>query len=137
MKTLLNASAFALLASLTLSPLAAQDQMPDRSAMVAEAEARMAEAKERLNLTEEQAAQVEVILQETNEKRSQVFQNANLQEGRNFRKMRQLRSDMKEVDKEATDRMAAVLDDEQMREYEAMKAEQRAEMKERMQNRQN
>ncbi|MEO0871233.1 MAG: hypothetical protein AAFY19_04625 [Pseudomonadota bacterium] len=137
MKTLLNASAFALLASLTLSPLAAQDQMPDRSAMAAEAEARMAEAKERLNLTEEQAAQVEVILQETNEKRSQAFQNANLQEGRNFRKMRQLRSDMKEVDKEATDRMAAVLDDEQMREYEAIKAEQRAEMKERMQNRQN
>jgi len=137
MKTIMNVAAFALLASLTVSPLAAQEQTPDRAAMAAEAEARMAEAKERLNLTEEQAAQVEVILQETNEKRAQVFQNANLQEGRSFRKMRQLRSDMQEVDKEATQRMAQVLDDEQMREYETIKEEQRAEMKERMRNRQN
>lgn len=137
MKNFMTAAAFALLASVSFSTVAAQDQTPDRAAMAAEVEARMAAAKERLNLSDDQAAQVEVILQETNEKRSQIFEDANLQEGRSFRKMRQLRSDMQELNEETTERMAEVLDDEQMREYEKMKEEQRAEMKERMRNRQN
>ena len=122
-------------AAVTAAPLSAQNTTPDREAMAEQMQARMAEAKERLNLTEEQSEQVEIIFQENAEKRAEIMEEADLDGSRNFRKMRKLRGQMKDLDKETTAQLADVLNEEQMAEYERIKEENRAEMRERMQNR--
>ena len=124
------------IAAASLSPVAAQTQTMDPDAIAAEIEARMTQTIERLNLTDAQAEDFQVIMQDANEKRAQVIQNANLEESRSFRKMRQLRSDMQQIDKETMAQLSSVLSAEQMSEYEVIRDEQRAAMKERMRNRQ-
>ena len=121
----------------TAAPVAAQEAVPNREAMTEQMQARMAEAKERLNLTDEQEQQVEAIFKENADKRAQIVEEGDFDGSRNFRKMRKFRGQMKELEKETTAQLAEVLTEEQMAEYELIKQENRAEMREKMQNRRN
>jgi len=114
----------------TAAPVAAKEPVPNREAMTEQMQARMAEAKERLNLTEEQEQQVEAIFQENADKRAQIVEEGDFDGSRNFRKMRKLRGQMKELEKETTAQLSEVLTEEQMAEYELIKQENRAEMRE-------
>ena len=122
-----------LMASLTTS--LAQQADPDR---VAELEARVEQTRERLNLTDEQVAQIEPILESSFEASMLVLENHGIdlsvprdqRERPGFRKMRAIAKDMKAVRQETAEEMAEILSVEQMEEYRKIQEERRAELRE-------
>ena len=122
-----------LMASLTTS--LAQQADPDR---VAELEARVEQTRERLNLTDEQVARIEPILESSFEASMLVLENHGIdlsvprdqRERPGFRKMRAIAKDMKAVRQETAEEMAEILSDEQMEEYRKIQEERRAELRE-------
>ena len=81
------------------------------------------EMSARLNLTEEQKAQVRPILEEQREKRAAIMEQYRDQ-GRGAKMYMQ--DDMEALELETQVKLAQVLTDEQMEEYRAMVAEQKA-----------
>ena len=127
----------ALTASLTTS--LAQQADSDR---VAEFEARIEQTKQRLNLTDEQIAQIEPILASSFEATALVLENHGIdlnpgaprdqRERPSFRTMRAIGKDMQAVREETAAEMAEVLTDEQMEEYRKIQEERRVELRERI-----
>ncbi|MEL7489823.1 MAG: Spy/CpxP family protein refolding chaperone [Pseudomonadota bacterium] len=126
-------------AAMTASPTLAQPSETQREEAAAKMEERIRETAERLDLTEEQKPQVEAILREGIEKRESILKDAGFKEGERPkmrpRQMRKLRGDLQEVSEETTEKLSAVLTDEQMTEYAKIQDERREEMRVRIQGR--
>ena len=126
----------------SLSTAAAQEQ-EDRSAQLEE---RVAEARQRLDLTDEQVAQMEPIIESGIEARLLVLEEYGIdpeartsgQQGKlRLRQKRALTKELNEISAEVRDEMSEILTDEQLAEYEKIQEERRAEMRERVQARRN
>lgn len=115
-------------------PAAAQELDPDRRA---EIESRIEQAKERLNLTEEQVEQIKPIIKSSFEASMEILESHGIdlsipQEERerpSFGELRALNKDMQKVRTESTAQMAEVLSDEQMAEFRKMQEERREQMR--------
>ena len=124
---------FGLLASLTTSQ--AQQVDPDR---LAELEARIEQTKQRLNLTDEQAVQIEPILESNFHASMLILESHGIdlsvpreQRARpNFREIRAIGKELQAVREETAEEMAEFLTEEQMEEYRKIQEERRAEMRE-------
>ena len=97
---------------------------------------RIEETKTRLNLTEEQSKQIRPILEENIQGSLEVLRKYGFERGHkpslNFRQKLALRKDMNAV-RDVTDaKLGAVLNDEQMDEYEDIRDERRKAMRERL-----
>ncbi len=130
-------SALFLAAAMTATPSVAQSSEAQREEAAAKIEERIRETAERLQLTDEQRPQVEAILREGIEKREKILKDAGFEEGQRPqmrpRQMRKLRGDLGEVSEETTQKLSAVLTNEQMAEYEKIQEERREEMRARIQ----
>ena len=117
----------------------AQQADPDR---VAELEGRIEQAKQRLNLTDEQIAQIGPILKSSFEATLQVLENHGVEFNReaaqgprerlSFREMKAIRMDLQAVREETVAEMADVLTGQQMEEYLEIQEERRADLRERI-----
>ena len=99
-----------------------------------------AKLKARLNLTDEQAEQVEPILMAHMEKRMGVMQKHGFSQGARssgkqvgFRQLRAVKRDMDKINKQVERQLAGVLNKEQLKEYKRIQEQQRAEMRARLQ----
>ena len=129
------------MASLTTS--LAQQADPDRAA---ELEDRIEQTKQRLNLTDEQLAQIEPSLESSLEAKALVLENHGIdldpdvprdqRERPGFRKMRAVSKDLQAVREETATEMAEILTDEQMEEYRKIQEERRVALRERIRARQ-
>jgi LAS superfamily LD-carboxypeptidase LdcB len=123
---------------LILSAIASQAQPTDEQ--IAQVQERMAEMRERLELTDEQVAELEPIITTAVQHQQAVMEKHGVSEsgsgsGRpNPRKLMQMRSDMDAVRQETSDQVRTVLNDDQYQEFlkiqEERKAERRARMRE-------
>lgn len=106
---------------------AAQDQIAERIEV----------SKQRLNLTEEQAPEVEAILRDSTEKRRAVLEKYDVGGDRklSFRQLRALKSDLEPISVQTRNSLASVLTPEQLAEFDIIQQEQRDEMRARMQAR--
>lgn len=135
--TVVGATIIGLMASLTTS--LAQQADPDR---IAELEARIEQTKQRLNLTDEQLAQIEPILESSFEATALVLENHGIdlnpdvprdqRERPGLRKMRAVSKDLQAVREETAAEMAEVLTAEQMEEYRKIQEERRVALRERI-----
>lgn len=105
-------------------------------------EERIAETKQRLNLTPEQEEQLTPIIEQSFEDRLALFDKHGIErqtEGDkkrpSFKKLRSLRKDMKALNKETRTQVAEVLDDEQLKEWDKIQEENRAALRERARSR--
>ena len=132
-------SALFVAAALSAMPASAQSESVDREAAAEQIQQRVEETAARLNLTDEQKPEVEAIIRDSAEKRQAVLESFGFKDGNrpkmNPRKMRSMRGQMNEIADETTEKLSAVLTDAQMAEYEQIKEEQRAAMRERIKNR--
>ena len=128
-------------ASLVLAALPAVQAEEDRAAQF---EARMAETKARLNLSDEQVEQLTPILRSGFEAQMAVlekngidFQNENSddRERLGIRDARKLRKEMETVRVNTLDEVEKILSDEQFAEYEEILAERQKKMREMMKQR--
>ena len=127
------ATIVSLMASLTTS--LAQQVGSDRAA---ELEVRIEQTKQRLNLTDEQVAQIEPVLESSFEASMLVLEDHGIdlaiprdqRERPGFRKMRAISRDLKAVREETAEEMAEILTDEQMVEYRKIQEERRAQLRE-------
>lgn len=132
------ATIIGLMASLTTS--LAQQVDPDR---LAELEARIEQTKQRLNLTDQQVAQIEPVLESSFEASMLVLEDHGIdltvprdqRERPGFRKIRAIAKDLKAVREETAEEMAEILTDEQMKEYREIQEERRAELREQIRGR--
>ena len=134
---IIGATMIGFMASLTTS--LAQQADPDRAA---ELEARIEQTKQRLNLTDEQLAQIEPILESSFEATALVLENHGIdlnpdvsrdqRERPGFRKMRAVSKDLQAVREETAAEMAEVLTAEQMEEYRKIQEERRVALRERI-----
>ena len=99
-----------------------------------------AKLKARLNLTDEQAEQIEPILMAHIEKRMGVMQKHGISQGARssgkqvgFRQLRGVKRDMDKINKQVERQLASVLNKEQLKEYKRIQEQQRAEMRARLQ----
>ena len=109
---------------------------------LAELEARIEETKQRLNLTDEQIARIEPILESNFEATTLVLESHGIEFGPDvpreqrerpgFRKMRAISRDLQAVREETAAEMAEVLTEEQMTEYRKIQEERRAELRDRI-----
>ena len=138
-------SLLALVFLLLATPLYAQDTVPDDEAMTEEASerfrAQMAETEERLQLTDEQKETVRPILEEAYGQRQAVLKKHGVdlestekadRPGR--RTLRRMRNDLQEVNKETQRELEEVLTSEQIKQWEALQEERRAEMRKKLSN---
>ena len=103
-----------------------------------EVQAQLEQAKDRLNLTDEQVEQVKPILKESIEASKQVLDKHGIdlsvpKEQRtrpSFREMRAIKKDMKAVRTATTEKLAVVLSDEQLDAYKEIQEERREQMQE-------
>ena len=103
-----------------------------------EVKAQLEQAKDRLNLTDEQVEQVKPILRESIEASKQVLDKHGIdlsvpKEQRtrpSFREMRAIKKDMKAVRTATTEKLAVVLSDDQLDAYKEIQEERREEMQE-------
>ncbi len=103
----------------------------------AEFEARFDEMAERLELTDEQRAQVEPIIRESIEKSQAVMAEAGIVPGEKATRgqLLSIRGEMSAIRKSTTQQLAEILTDEQMEEFKVIREENRAEMMARLQGR--
>jgi len=112
----------------------------NREVDIAALEARAAEMRERLALTDKQSEQMKPILIEHLEKVSIVLKGfgINLETGERpenrlgFRDARKLKSELDEVRGETSQSLSTILSPEQMKEYEVISEERRKEMRSRI-----
>lgn len=106
---------------------------------IAQIEERMAETRERLNLTDAQKEQLEPILRDSAEKRLVVLTSYGFSEGvrptLTFREKIALGKEMRAIRDNTTSKVAGILDDKQMAEFEKIQEERRAEFRERLEAR--
>jgi hypothetical protein len=95
------------------------------------------QAQDRLQLTPDQLVQVQEVLEESAEKRKAVFEQHAISPGAELsgREKLSLARDLRPIQKENDEKLQAILDDDQWKEFEAMRNEFREELKERMQTR--
>ena len=118
-------------------PAVTQQGDADREERIAALEARLEEAAQRLELTEEQRQQVEPIFEKHFRLQLGVLEEHGIDlearaAGRDrsrlgFRKLRALQSDMEKIRKETEQKLAAILSERQMDELHRIQEEQRAE----------
>ncbi len=123
------------IAGVTAIPAMAQEV--DRQEQIA---IKLADARERLELTEEQVPQVESILTASGEQRRAVLEEfgvGNDGSKLSFRQKRQLRKAMQNVQKQTRNSLSEVLTDGQMDEFEEMQDELRAELRKKLEQRRN
>ena len=110
----------------------------DREAAAAEMKERFEATATRLNLTEEQKPEVEAILRDAAEQRKVVMESYGIKEGNKPklkpRQLRSMRGELNEISEKTTAKLSGVLDSTQMAEYEKIKEEQQAELRERIQS---
>ncbi len=125
--------------ALSAAPVSAQPSDADREAAAEQIQKRIEETSARLKLTDEQKPQVEAILRESAEKRQAILQDFGFEEGKRPnlrpRQKRDLRGQLNAVSEETTEKLSAILTDAQIAEYEVIKEEQSAAMRERIQSR--
>ncbi len=123
----------ALALSLTAALAVAQPTAEQREQL----EQRLATVAERLQLTEEQKAQIEPIITDSFTQRQEILarygidpQAGSGRSGRpNPRTARKLRQEMESVRDATTSQMEAILDDEQLAEFARIQEESRAELR--------
>ncbi len=105
-------------------------------------QAQLEETKERLQLTDEQVAQLRPILERSLEKRLQVLEKHGIsldpeapQKKLGLRKARKLRNDMKKVRKETEEELKGVLSQNQMKEWKKIEEERSQRLREELQKR--
>lgn len=132
MKNVLNTLALVLLAFASQLALAESD----RGAEVGE---RLAQARDRLDLSDEQLDQIAPVMEESLAKRNSIMsrygvdpQNPERSKRPNFRQARAMRSEMEAVRSDTLASLEGILSREQLDEFKSMQEEQRAEMRERM-----
>ena len=122
-----------------VSPAAAQSDDVDREKLAKEIEARVQTVSERLDLTEAQKPEIEGILRDSIEQRMAILKSFGIEEGSQpklrMRQARDLRSQLQALSEKTTAKLAGVLTDKQMSEYAKIQEEQRAAMREKIQNR--
>ncbi len=132
-----------LLVFLASLPAAGAQEQEDRAAQLEE---RVAEARQRLELTDEQVAQMEPIIESGIEARLLVLEEYGIDpearasgaQGKlRLRQKRALAKELNEINAEVRDEMSEILTDEQLAEYEKIQEERRAEMRERARARRN
>ncbi len=126
-------------AALVALPVSAQSGNIDRAAAAEEIEQRLKKTAERLNVTEEQKPEVEAILRESALKRQAVLESYGFKDGNkpdmSRRQLRSMRGELNKVSEATTTKLSAILSDVQMAEYEKIKEEQKAAMREQIQGR--
>ena len=138
-------SLLALVLLLLAMPLYAQDAESEEKAMSEEASerfhAQLQETEERLQLTDEQKETVRPILEEAYGQRQAVLKKHGVdlestekadRPGR--RTLRRMRNDLQEVNKETQRELEEVLTSEQIKQWEALQEERRAEMRKKLSN---
>lgn len=141
--TIRLSSLLALVLLLLAMPLYAQDTESEEKAMIDKASerfrAQLQETEERLQLTDEQPETVRPILEEATRQRQAVLEKHGVdlegtekadRPGR--RTLRRMRNDLQEVNKETQRELEDVLTSEQMKQWEALQEERRAEMREQL-----
>ena len=141
--TIRLSSLLALVLLLLAMPLYAQDTESEEKAMTDKASerfrAQLQETEERLQLTDEQTETVRPILEEATRQRQAVLEKHGVdlegtekadRPGR--RTLRRMRNDLQEVNKETQRELEDVLTSEQMKQWEALQEERRAEMREQL-----
>lgn len=141
--TIRLSSLLALVLLLLAMPLYAQDTESEEKAMTDKASerfrAQLQETEERLQLTDEQPETVRPILEEATRQRQAVLEKHGVdlegtekadRPGR--RTLRRMRNDLQEVNKETQRELEDVLTSEQMKQWEALQEERRAEMREQL-----
>lgn len=132
-------SAVVVATAIAVSPASAYAEKIDRAAAAEQIEQRLQDVAERLNLTDEQKPQVETILRDSGEKRQAVLERYGFKNGQRPKlrplELRSMRGELNEISEGTTKKLSAVLTDAQMAEYEKIKEEQQAEMRERIQGR--
>ena len=119
------------------APALAQQIDPERHEDI---EARVEQAKQRLNLTDEQVEQIKPVIKSNAEATKRILESHGIdlsvpKEQRNqpsMREMRALGKDMKALRLETTEQMAAILTDEQFEEFLTMQEERRDEMRDKI-----
>jgi len=126
-------------AAVAATPASVHAEEIDREAAAEQIEQRLQKTVERLNLTGEQKAEVEAILRDSAEKRQVVLESYGFKNGERpklrVRQMRSMRGELNEISEGTTRQLSTVLSDAQMAEYEIIKEEQKAAMRERIQSR--
>ena len=129
-------SALFVAAVVAATPAKARAEGVDREATAEEIEQRLETTAARLNLTDEQKPEVEAILRDSGEKRQAVFESYGFKDGARPElrplQLRSLRGELSEIADETTIKLSAVLTDAQMAEYEKIKEEQQAAIRERI-----
>ena len=141
--TVLTALAALVIVMTSLSAGAAEQERRLSDAQLAQVEERLAEARERLDLTAEQEEAIKPILRDGAERSGEVFAGYGVtadtlgsKEGRlSFREMRRLRGDMDAVRAETRASLAEVLSAEQMETWDELAEESRARMREQIRSR--
>ncbi len=132
-------SALFVTAAVAATPAVANAGQIDREAAAEQVEQRLEQTAKRLNLTDEQKPQVEAILRDSGEKRQAVLERYGFKNGQRPKlrpmELRSMRGELNEISEGTTKKLSAVLTDAQMAEYEKIKEEQQAEMRERIQGR--
>ena len=141
--TIRLSSLLALVLLLLAMPLYAQDTESEEKAMIDKASerfrAQLQETEERLQLTDEQPETVRPILEEATRQRQAVLEKHGVdlegtekadRPGR--RTLRRMRNDLQEVNKETQRELEDVLTSEQMKQWEALQEDRRAEMREQL-----
>jgi hypothetical protein len=111
----------------------------DKSMPSAEAVERLAQARERLSLTDEQVEQIKPVMEESFAERNAILASYGIDldnpggSGRpSFRQARAMRGEMEAVRSDTLAKLDGILSQEQLEEFKLMQEEQRAEMRERM-----
>jgi len=126
-------AALAVLSSAFATPADETGADDARAAVAAEAEERMETLRERLELTDEQAAALEPIVADNIERRRVLLEEAGIEPGGerpSRREMKKLRDGLNALRKETEPKIAEILTAEQMAEYRAFQDETKSEMRE-------
>ena len=106
---------------------------------ITQIEQRLAETEKRLNLSPNQKEQLEPIFRNSIEKRMTVMKSYGFSEGSrptlNFREKIALGKEMRAIRDDTTSKVAGILDDQPMAEFEKIQEERRAEFRERLEAR--
>lgn len=138
--------AFAGLATVMVTSGWAYSQEPDASAepvasieRAAEIQQRIQDMFVRLDVTEDQQAELEPIIRDNMDQRRALMEAAGLGDGGrpNRRKMMGLRDDMQALRADTESKVAEILTEEQMAEFRVIQQENQAQMREQMQARRN
>ena len=112
------------------------DANDDRHAQIM---AQVSDVKARLNVTDEQAEQLEPIFLDSSEKRFAVLEKYGISgdmrsSGKKigFAQLRAVKRDMDKIDRETKEQLVGVLSERQLNEYKKIQQEQRAKVRERM-----